>query len=75
MSSLPNIIGGRFLVPEFLQDDAQPENLTQTIATYLDDRRLSSLISEEFTRMHEAMRCNAAERAAAALAPLIGESA
>ncbi len=73
--SLPNIIGGRFLVPEFLQDDAQPENLTQTIATYLDDRRLSSLISDEFTRMHEAMRCNAAERAAAALAPLIGEFA
>ncbi len=70
--SLPNIIGKRHLVPEFLQEDAQPENLVQALSTYLDDARLCSLISERFASMHGELRCNAAERAATALAPLLG---
>lgn len=72
--SLPNIIGGRFLVPEFLQDDAVADNLVQTLSAYLDDRRLAGLISKQFADMHSELRCDAANRAAAALAPLIGKS-
>lgn len=69
--SLPNIIGKRHLVPEFLQEEAQPENLVQAICAYLDDARLASMISDQFALMHGELRCDAAERAAAALAPLI----
>lgn len=72
--SLPNIIGKRFLVPEFLQDMASPENLAEALASYLDDKRLSSLLTAEFTAMHEALRCNAAERAAQAIASVLGRS-
>ena len=72
--SLPNIIGKRHLVPEFLQEDAQPENLVQALSMYLDDSRLSRLISERFASMHDHMRCNAAERAAAVLASLLSTS-
>lgn len=70
--SLPNIIGKRFLVPEFLQGAAVPENLAQSLSVYLDDRRLSGLVSTHFASMHGQLRCNAAERAAAALVPLLG---
>lgn len=69
--SLPNIIGKRHLVPEFLQEDANPENLVQAVSAYLDDERLCGLISDQFASMHGQLRCNAAERAAAALEPLL----
>lgn len=69
--SLPNIIGKRHLVPEFLQEAAEPENLVQTLSAYLDDARLSGLISEHFAAMHGELRCDAAARAATALTPLL----
>lgn len=71
--SLPNIIEKRFLVPEFLQDAATPDNLTQTLANYLDDQRLSAMLTKKFVDMHEALRCNAAERAATAVISLLGQ--
>lgn len=70
--SLPNIIGKRHLVPEFLQEDARAENLVQAVSAYLDDERLCGLISAQFASMHGELRCNAAERAATALVPLLG---
>ncbi len=70
--SLPNIIGKRHLVPEFLQEDAQSDNLVQALSSYLDDERLCGLISDCFADMHGDLRCNAAERAATALVPLLG---
>lgn len=69
--SLPNIIAKRFVVPEFLQEAANPENLAQAISAYLDDKVLSAKISDTFFDMHNALRCDAAERAAHALAHLI----
>ncbi len=69
--SLPNIIGKRHLVPEFLQEDAVADNLVQALSAYLSDTRLCGLISECFASMHGEMRCNAAERAADALIPLL----
>jgi len=69
--SLPNIIGKKHLVPEFLQEDALPENLAQALSAYLNDSRLSKLISERFLAMHHDLRCDAAERAAIALAPML----
>ncbi|SFN22264.1 lipid-A-disaccharide synthase [Formivibrio citricus] len=73
--SLPNIIEKRFLVPEFLQDAATPENLVQALANYLNDQRLSTMLTNKFGDMHETLRCNAAERAASAVATLLGKRA
>ena len=69
--SLPNIIDKRFLVPEFLQSSATPENLTQALSNYLDDLRLSGKLTAKFVEMHESLRCNAAERAAIAIESLL----
>jgi lipid-A-disaccharide synthase len=36
---LPNILAGRYVVPEFLQDEATPENLAQALGNLLVDRQ------------------------------------
>jgi len=46
---LPNILAGRFVVPELLQDEATPENLAQVTLNLFDDtvtrRRLEALFA------------------------------
>ena len=46
---LPNVLAGRFVVPELLQDDASPENLAQAALNLFDDattrRRLETLFA------------------------------
>lgn len=47
---LPNVLAGRFVVPEFLQGDATPRNLAQAALNLFDDtvtrRRLEALFAE-----------------------------
>ena len=47
---LPNVLAGRFVVPEFLQDDATPRNLAQAVLNLYDDtvtrRRLEALFGD-----------------------------
>ena len=46
---LPNVLAGRFVVPEMLQEDATAENLAQAAANLYDDtvtrRRLEALFA------------------------------
>lgn len=46
---LPNVIAGRFVVPEFLQDDATPDNLARAALNLFDDavtrRRMDTLFA------------------------------
>jgi lipid-A-disaccharide synthase len=69
---LPNILCGEPVVPEFLQDDATPENLAQAVVNLLGDEPLRRAVERRFERLHGEMRRNAAERAADALLPLLG---
>jgi lipid-A-disaccharide synthase len=47
---LPNVLAGRFVVPEFLQSDATPRNLAQAALNLFDDtvtrRRLEALFAD-----------------------------
>jgi lipid-A-disaccharide synthase len=61
---LPNILAERFVVPELLQNDATPEKISQTAITLLKDKNQLSDIKLEFTRIHEDLRQNTAEKAA-----------
>jgi lipid-A-disaccharide synthase len=73
---LPNILCGDAVVPEFIQDEATPENLAQVVANMLLDEPLRRAIERRFERLHQTMRRDAAERAADALLPLlVGEGA
>jgi lipid-A-disaccharide synthase len=68
---LPNILCGEAVVPEFWQADATPENLAQTLTNMLADDAFRRAVETRFVRLHGELRCNAAERAADALAPLV----
>ncbi|MSQ21311.1 MAG: lipid-A-disaccharide synthase [Betaproteobacteria bacterium] len=68
---LPNILAGTALCPEFLQDDATPENLTQAVLNLLQDKRTRTALSEQFVAIREQLALGAAERAAGAIAPFI----
>ena len=47
---LPNVLAGRFVVPELLQDDATPGNLAQAVQNLFDDtitrRRIEALFAD-----------------------------
>jgi lipid-A-disaccharide synthase len=64
---LPNILAGRFVVPELLQDDANPEKLADTILNMINDKNILNDIRTEFTGMHELLRQNNEEKAAQAV--------
>ncbi|PKO24244.1 MAG: lipid-A-disaccharide synthase, partial [Betaproteobacteria bacterium HGW-Betaproteobacteria-8] len=61
---LPNILANRFVVPELLQHDANPEKLAETTLHLIEDKNLMAEIREEFTRMHLTLRQNTEEKAA-----------
>lgn len=64
---LPNILCGEFVVPEFMQHDATPENLAQALANLLDDAQARERVAARFTSLHEQLRQGMAQRAADAL--------
>src|SRR5690606_31219955 len=53
---LPNVLAGRFIVPELLQHEAIPENLAAATLKLARDKALMAEIRAEFTRMHESLR-------------------
>ena len=69
---LPNILAGRFVVPEFLQDDANPKNLAQALLNLAEDRQVGQRLYRLFMQMHLQLRQGTAEKAACAILPLIG---
>ena len=61
---LPNVLAGRFVVPELLQNDATPEKLAEITLKLVSDKEQVKAISEEFTRIHKTLRQDSAEKAA-----------
>lgn len=64
---LPNILAGKFVVPEFIQDDATPENLAQALLNFYVDKATCSRISDVFGEIHVQLKQNTAEKAASAI--------
>jgi lipid-A-disaccharide synthase len=64
---LPNILAGRFVVPEILQDAATPENLAEALVKFYEDKENAKSVAEAFTNIHLQLRQNNAEKAAAAV--------
>ena len=64
---LPNILAGRFVVPEFIQDDATPENLAQALLNFYADKATCARISDVFFDIHVQLKQNTAKKAAVAI--------
>ncbi len=69
---LPNILSGEFLVPEFLQEEATPENLSQTLANLMRDPVVMERLPLKLGILQKLLRQNTAERAVGAIRRLIG---
>ncbi len=68
---LPNILAGRFVVPEILQDDATPENLAQALLNLVNNKEAVAELEQVFAEMHQTLRQNTAQKAAAAILPYL----
>ena len=68
---LPNILAGRYVVPEFLQDEASPENLAQALGNLLVDRRMREGIEQVFAGIHRSLRQDTARKAAEVILPYL----
>ncbi len=62
---LPNILARRFVVPEFIQDDATAENLAQAVGNIMIDRPARAAVERVFASLHQTLRQNTGEQAAA----------
>ena len=64
---LPNVLAGREVVPEILQDQATPENLAEALVKLYEDKANAEVVAEVFTEIHHQLRQNTAEKAANAV--------
>ncbi len=70
---LPNILSGRFVVPELLQDDATPEALAREMLLQLHDESNAAALRAHFTDMHLTLKQNTAALAADVVVNLLEE--
>ncbi len=66
--SLPNLLAGKELVPEIIQNDATPERLSEAL---LDSLSRGNELLEEYQKIHRMLARNASDTAADAVLALI----
>lgn len=69
--ALPNILAGRDLAPELMQDDCTPEKLAAAVLRWLRDPLAVAALQPEYLRLHEQLRRDASASAADAVAELL----
>ncbi len=70
---LPNILAGKFVVPELLQDEATPQNLAQALLNLVSDKQAVAELESLFGKIHVSLKQNAAHTAARAILPYLGK--
>ena len=65
--SQPNLLAGRRLVPELLQEQVTGPALAEALLSELEDPQHVAELVSEFTAIHRTLRCGAAARAAEAI--------
>jgi lipid-A-disaccharide synthase len=70
--SLPNLLAGRRLVPEFLQEQVSGTVLGDALLHELEDPDHVRQLLDDFSAVHRALRCDGAARAAEAILALCG---
>lgn len=61
---LPNILAGKFLVPELLQHEATPQKVAEATLRLLSDKEYLQTLKQAFTEMHLSLKQNSAKIAA-----------
>ncbi|MBI6529356.1 lipid-A-disaccharide synthase [Proteus vulgaris] len=68
--SLPNLLAGREIIKELLQEECEPRALAEQLLPLLMDEEKVHQLKEIFLQLHSAIRCNADEQAANAVLEL-----
>lgn len=69
--TLPNLLTETPLVPEFIQDDARPEDIATAVIELLDDPERRRCIGDRFARLRAELAQDTDQRAADAVAALL----
>jgi lipid-A-disaccharide synthase len=72
---LPNVLAGRFIVPELLQEDATPENLAQAALNLFDDTVTRHAIEAAFAGFARELGADTGALAAEAVAQELAQAA
>ena len=68
---LPNVLAGRLVVPELLQQNATPEKIAETLLQLVYDKAVLAEIKREFSGIHTRLRQNTGEKAAQCILGLL----
>jgi lipid-A-disaccharide synthase len=68
---LPNLLADKALVPEFIQDAAQPKVLAVALLDFIDNPEKAQRLQQQFTDIHQTLRRDANQRAAEAVLKII----
>ena len=68
---LPNLLAGKELVPELIQDDLTPQKLSEHMLALREDKEGAATLVEQFTIIHKSLRKNASEVAAGGNTPTV----
>lgn len=68
---LPNILAGEFIVPELLQNDANPQQIANTLHRLLSDKAGLVNLREKYRKIHLQLKQNSAQKAAAVVASFL----
>ncbi len=68
--TLPNLLTDTPLVPEFLQEDAEPRAIAATVSEFLNDPERRRFVSSEFAKLKAKLALDADQRAAEAVIDL-----
>jgi len=69
--ALPNLLAGERLVPEYFQEQAQPERLGDELLALLENSAGSNALQARFLQLHQALRRDASVQAAVAVQELL----
>jgi lipid-A-disaccharide synthase len=70
-AGLPNILSGERVVPEYIQDDATPDNLAREVLDLMHDEAARARIQARFAHLLQELRQNTGERIVEALQPVL----
>ncbi|MFB9997335.1 MULTISPECIES: lipid-A-disaccharide synthase [Providencia] len=69
--SLPNLLAGKEIVKELLQDECQPEQLAAQLLPLLEGGEQVDALKQTFLQLHQLIRCDADKQAADAVLDLV----
>lgn len=69
--SLPNVLAGRELVPELMQEHCTPQALRDALLPLLGRGQTDTVLQQEYERLHRSLQGDASRNAAAAISELL----